>query len=421
MRNNKKIVLRHIDIVYFLLVICLLYISATGYLKNYLLPSVVLQGGVVLFMCGIIIFLNMKQHRHNRIVVIWTAFSIFIFGWNSAYVERGNYKFILVYISMLLLVCCARVTYGWIDLYLKFAQKIYLFYAICTIAFYFMPSFYCNKIAPLFPETQSRLLKWYNEGCMAGLTEHYSTNGMFLAVGTIIFIVINIESNKRKKRNVIVLGILVIALLLTGKRAHALFTIATSAVLYYFHLSNEKKTRVLKILGMMLLGISIFIALISAVPALGTFVVRMSSDSINTRTAMWGWALDAFKEQPILGIGWGQFRDLTIGRIKWGAIEAHAHNTYIQLLCETGVVGFAWYILWMGYMLYGAIKLYVFLRNFPKENESERIYIGFALGFQIFFLLYCMTGNPLYDYEMFVPYYVSCAVTECYKEKFCIR
>lgn len=420
-KKSTKITFRHKDIIYFGLIMCLLYISATGDLKNYITPNLIIRACITVSMCGVVFFLNLKQKRHNSAIFVWMISAVFIFLWNSAYVEDGNYNFILIYICMLLLVCCAKTTHEWIGAYLKAARSIYFFYAICTIAFYFMPSFYYNKIVPLFPETQSRLISWYKNGCMAGLTSHYSTNGMFMALGTIILIIVNIEKNKKRKSDIITLIIFIIALLLTGKRAHALFTIMASAVVYYFHLSNEKKTRAVKIFGAILLGTGAFFILINVVPALSTFVVRMGSDSISSRTIMWGWAFDAFKEHPILGIGWGQFRDLTTGRLSWGVMEAHAHNTYVQLLCETGLVGFTLYIIWMGYMLYTTMWLYAYLRTFPNANENERIYVGFALGVQVFFLLYCITGNPLYDYEMFIPYYISCAVAECYRERFGIR
>ena len=43
--------------------------------------------------------------------------------------------------------------------------------------------------------------------------------------------------------------------------------------------------------------------------------------------------------------------------------------------------------------------------------------IAFLLnvGVQIFFLLYCFTGNPLYDKETYIPYYMACMIFLHYK------
>lgn len=40
--------------------------------------------------------------------------------------------------------------------------------------------------------------------------------------------------------------------------------------------------------------------------------------------------------------------------------------------------------------------------------------INFSLAMQILFLLYGFTGNPLYDREMFVPYFIACAISVNY-------
>ena len=50
------------------------------------------------------------------------------------------------------------------------------------------------------------------------------------------------------------------------------------------------------------------------------------------------------------------------------------------------------------------------------ENYTNRDYclINFSLAMQILFLLYGFTGNPLYDREMFVPYFIACAISVNY-------
>jgi len=40
--------------------------------------------------------------------------------------------------------------------------------------------------------------------------------------------------------------------------------------------------------------------------------------------------------------------------------------------------------------------------------------MNFSLAMQIFFILYGFTGNPLYDREMFVPYFIACAISVNY-------
>lgn len=51
------------------------------------------------------------------------------------------------------------------------------------------------------------------------------------------------------------------------------------------------------------------------------------------RFYLWGEALKIFSEHPLLGVGAGQTR-------LYSAINHESHNLYLQMLCETGIVGF---------------------------------------------------------------------------------
>ena len=74
----------------------------------------------------------------------------------------------------------------------------------------------------------------------------------------------------------------------------------------------------------------------------------------------------------------------------------NAHNVYIQLLCETGIMGFL-------IALKGAMN--ILRRTFYFLDKSVRDLMGnklktivfFSLAMQIFFWLYSITGNCLYD------------------------
>lgn len=51
------------------------------------------------------------------------------------------------------------------------------------------------------------------------------------------------------------------------------------------------------------------------------------------RLDLWKKALELFREKPVFGIGWEQF-------MNHNTYEHDVHNTYLQWLCETGIVGF---------------------------------------------------------------------------------
>lgn len=136
-----------------------------------------------------------------------------------------------------------------------------------------------------------------------------------------------------------------------------------------------------------------------------------SDEESNTRFMMWALALKNFKENPLIGIGWNGYKYQFYHFLYNPAVRAeryaylNAHNVYLQLLCETGILGF---LIFMS----GAIELFVRTLKLLKKNIRDSFSIGskgtifFVLTMQIFFWLYSLTGNCLYD-TMFGFYSVS--------------
>ena len=77
--------------------------------------------------------------------------------------------------------------------------------------------------------------------------------------------------------------------------------------------------------------------------------------SVSERFLMWRSAFDMIADNPILGVGFGNFEQkyqneyiLPEARERW---QGHAHNTYLQLWAETGLIGLSIYCAMFGYIL----------------------------------------------------------------------
>lgn len=87
------------------------------------------------------------------------------------------------------------------------------------------------------------------------------------------------------------------------------------------------------------------------------------AESILDRLIIWQRALSIFKEHPINGVGLGGFRDAVYNsggirlNVPLGYESLHCHNTYLEILTGTGLLGFAGYIFFLvltGLYLYRA-------------------------------------------------------------------
>ena len=230
-----------------------------------------------------------------------------------------------------------------------------------------------------------------------------------------------LKSQKRKlpfksKLSIIVMAI---SLLLIGKRGH-LLALIFSLILCYLVYSRGRKRMVA--INVLLIGTVILIPTLlflndwlSAVPALGrisdTIVGILQGDDVTSgRSKLFAHALSLFRNHPVFGIGWGNYKSTVVGTVTYKT-ELDTHNIYLQLLCETGIVGLVCVAIPMIVFLIQAIKNVGIINAKWPYNVFLRCLGLYALGYQLFFLVYGISGNPLYDYNYVIMYFVSCAIT----------
>ena len=110
-----------------------------------------------------------------------------------------------------------------------------------------------------------------------------------------------------------------------------------------------------------------------------TAVLTSENFAIVHRMAIWQAAWDMFRDHPFLGIGIGNF-DLfypTYALPGWPVLPGHAHNYYLNLLAEQGVVGLAAYLALLGGL---AVLVLAALRRITAPAETRWLRQGLVLG-----------------------------------------
>lgn len=299
--------------------------------------------------------------------------------------------------------------------------KLFCIEHICgTFFVQFFKGMYFSYILPwlsngLDSVAYANIMNGYNPG----LTLHYSTNGIYLSISTILFFCKYIKD--KRKSSLIFTILSLIALLLTGKRAHTLFVIVTCVAVYIFHCREKISNKLMKLFIVMIIGLISLLSLSTIVPQILNVFNRFEEsiakgEMLSGREPFYELAWDLWSKNKIIGIGWGAFSyyfqiNLYGPEFIYGYLDAH--NVYLQILCECGIVGFIFFI---------SIAIYSFWRSWEnikelKNNFKKDIYFQllFSFGFQMFFLLYCFSGNPLYDIQCYVIYFITLGVTLQYK------
>ena len=136
--------------------------------------------------------------------------------------------------------------------------------------------------------------------------------------------------------------------------------------------------------------------------------------------------IELFQSNPLFGNGWEAFTQYFYGtylgdeKAVQGNTAQNAHNVYFQVLAEQGIIGEILLLLAIGITLKYSINKYIYILDTNKQDSNyieENICLRYTLAFQIFIILYFMTGNSLYDVNNYIPYFVSLGICCSFIEK----
>ena len=311
----------------------------------------------------------------------------------------------------------------WIETAVKIAKFLLFVFVFFTFFFLLFPKTY--KVVTHFygfiPDGTARGAFPYR----AGIASHYSINALnisllliFVAVKYILDNGITLKFKKGSTFDLVLMGMTFFALLMTAKRGVLVWSILAVGI-FYILLNKGNVGNIIKviIIALILLGILILlsenIAVLSKVFERFRVVGTSEDNSAAQRLAMWKLALRYFKKSPIFGTGFWTYRgfyNTNLSAIydkngQHGSIDAH--NVYIQVLCETGIIGLTIYLLAIGFLLYRTITL---LWTLDRNESRLQGIISLSLALQIFYILYSFSGNCFYDMTFFY-YSFSMALT----------
>lgn len=149
----------------------------------------------------------------------------------------------------------------------------------------------------------------------------------------------------------------------------SLILITICFISYQLIQSTEKKKAAIKLL-LIIMPILIFITVVNIVFKQANLTGRYSSTterlkqinvedgSANARLSFYKNAIQLIKTKPVFGIGLGNYRVESIPYEDWGAstLSLHAHNDFLELTAETGLLNGILYFLFFGLILILNIK-----------------------------------------------------------------
>jgi tetratricopeptide (TPR) repeat protein len=160
-----------------------------------------------------------------------------------------------------------------------------------------------------------------------------------------------------------------------------------------------------------------------AVPQRAMSTFDENDPSINTRLLIWKTTLEMIKERPIFGSGIGTFKMNYLNYqaeflknnpyyVKYSGKAGEAHNEYLQMWSELGIIG-------LGIFIGVILMFYSLIIDYLKKNDSDNdkiIVFGLVLGITCF-LIHCLFTFPLHVPALGVTFFTLLGLAVIYTSK----
>lgn len=267
-----------------------------------------------------------------------------------------------------------------------------------------MPSLYNSYVLPLFINNDV-LSQWIEkEYGFAGFTYQLAATANILLAAEAVWLYCRKDFKCNKLLYCSILMIFILGVFLTGKRSHSAMSVVIPLIVYLFSRKNICRS----IASIIFVGIVGIIAVLffmeHSTEYSDSIILRrfassvenfQSGDDISSGRAELG--QEALKMSgSLFGIGLGNFKLSS-------KFDMDAHQTYYQVLCEQGIIGFILFVIPIIFCLIRTIKL---LRLYRGNSDMLKL----SLFWQMYFILYSFTGNTMNDRANYFFYFFAIAL-----------
>lgn len=227
----------------------------------------------------------------------------------------------------------------------------------------------------------------FRHGMIAGIASEHGANAIFISI--VLSFIIAKSITKPNFLNLVLTVMCIIALLLTGKRGPLIANIIAFLMIFIKYNIHNKK--VIKTFLIFCVFICILVGILSRIPATNIVFERYiesveNNELLTGREDFYNVQISSIKNHFFTGIGIRGVHEL-IG-------NNDGHNIYLQVFAELGIFGII-------------ILLCILLTNYvkalkAKNNES----ILTSVYFQTFFIIYGISGNPMYLFTTLAIYFI---------------
>lgn len=238
---------------------------------------------------------------------------------------------------------------------------------------------------------------FYQGGWLVGFSFQTGVTGFYLTLLTLwLFSVLVCGAAPTKGRKILTLfGVIASAVMvfMTGKRVFILLSVLIMlGLLCMFNRHNFVRILLVGVVILAVLGLLLYNTEVGQ----GILDKMDAADPTTGRAAINAQLWESFLEAPLFGKG-------VCSSLQSVTKHQNGHNIYLQILSESGLVGFLLLAFAFVSNLFAALRL--LLRQLRENRQT--LYGAVCLVIQLVFIGWGFTGNPLYDVYPVMVYMIS--------------
>lgn len=362
----------------------------------------------VFLLMAICLFINLPS-MHIRLTPFAVggvvSIATMILSWCCSISLSSSVKFTAVIGMFWILAILYSFLGSWHSLFIGVLKYFALFHIGIAFISVCLPSLSLKVFQRILPLDQFQITqRWmFENGAYAGISGQIGTIAFFEVVAITIFLSTILVERKRIS-NIALLLLAAAMLILSQKRGLTLaIAIAAACVVFVYWLSKRKDIKWI-VVAAILMSIALPIMLMIFPPTRTMIMRTLSPGALTGRGEIYAVALEVFADNPWLGNGIGTLGGVLQARNVLSGIVSTGHNIYLQLLAEVGIGGFVAFVATMLFTLADTVLKLMAISKCPSSKRSGESALLMSLTFQIFFMVYGMSGNPLFDYTQFAVY-----------------
>lgn len=352
MKNSKWVYYISLVIFFIYLFLSIYEVYVSELIGNISRPYLVL---FVVFM-----FLNIRMRSvtvDQTILFIWLLFYCLSLLWTTNIGQASLYIATIIIMSSIAILC------GNCYFSKNFVDTIVAFYKWCSISLAFLGVFYSE---PISVDNSVRMVL-----TIGGVQPDPNNLVALYTIGSGLALCSLQKDSKHKVVNLLGLFLCVYSILITGSRSGILI-LGVQFLIWIFYINRGTGVVMKTLLGLsLILGIGYifynFIDIETMERLLGLGDLEFTDST--GRKDMWQVALEHFCSSPIVGNGWGSYP---------------AHNTFLTILADIGLVGLGLIILYLSrlyvrilkYNDYYALMIFVsgMIQSFLLDAQNKRFF-----------------------------------------------